>query len=561
MNAKSLPRFDPRALRDLGGDKVFTRAEAYFGDGMVEILGIEPTRILARVAGSEDYRTVVTGQGTAIGGECSCPAFAREGFCKHMAAAALAANAAIVSGAAGSSGNTLARVRDYLGTRGVDALIGIIMDMAERDTALLRKLEIAAAAAGADGHALSSQLRAAIRDATRNRGFVDYGRAPGWAAGVDASLDILTELASGQRAVLVIELANYTIARIERAIENVDDSDGYCAALLARAQRIHLAACRAAKPDPLPLARDLFVREMEGEYDTFYAAAAQYADVLGEEGLAEFRRLAQEAWDKLPARIGPRHGAENDRFADFRLASILDFFAERDGDVEKRIALRAKNLSSPWAYLQLAEFCRTHDREEEALRRAEEGLWLFEDERPDERLVLFAADLLLKANREADAEAHLWRAFERAPSLRLYGRLRELGREAAVQRAIDHLQRQLVDASSTRWHSPADLLIRVMSEEKIFDAAWAAVRVHGASLGVKEALARASEATHASEALAVYAERVEELVRTGGNPAYADAAALIVRMGGLRAAAEQAAYIAGIKTRHGRKRNFMKLLG
>ena len=47
----------------------------------------------------------------------------------------------------------------------------------------------------------------------------------------------------------------------------------------------------------------------------------------------------------------------------------------------------------------------------------------------------------------------------------------------------------------------------------------------------------------------------------GRNPAYAEAAALIARMAGLRGAAEQQAYLAGVKARFGRKRNFMALLG
>ena len=57
---------------------------------------------------------------------------------------------------------------------------------------------------------------------------------------------------------------------------------------------------------------------------------------------------------------------------------------------------------------------------------------------------------------------------------------------------------------------------------------------------MKDALATASEARHA--------ERVEELARTGGDPAYEEAAALIVRMGGLRGAAEQAAFVADIES-------------
>lgn len=554
MTSKNRPRFDPRTLKDLAGDKVFARGEAYAREGKVEILDSAPARVLARVAGVDDYRTVVTGQGTAIAGECSCLAFASDGFCKHMVAAALVVNA---SGEVGSGG-ALARVRAHLETRDAKALIALIMDMVERDAALLRKLEVEAMAADPDVTTLETRLRAAIRNATRTRGFVDYERARRWAAGVDEALDLLAAAASGRHAAQAVELAGFAISRIEGAIENIDDSDGHCSLLLEKAQQIHLEACRHAGPDPVALAHDLFLRETEEDYGTFHAAAAQYAEVLGEEGLTEYRRLAQAAWDELPARIGPSRdgGFQADGYG---LASILDFFAERDGDVAMRIALRAEDLSSPHAVLQLATLCRDHGREEEALRHAQDGLWLFEDRRPDERLVGFVVDLLLQAGRKAEAEAHLWRAFEKAPSLSLYGRLRALGGEAAAERAVDRLRREL-EGAPTRWYHPADLLVRILIEEKRHEAAWDCVRAHGASQAVTEALAKAGEATHPNQALAAYAERVEELARAGGNPAYEEAAALIGRMRSLRDAAEQAAYLADIKARHGRKRNFIKLL-
>jgi hypothetical protein len=240
---------------------------------------------------------------------------------------------------------------------------------------------------------------------------------------------------------------------------------------------------------------------------------------------------------------------------------MLDFFAERDGDVEARIALRAKDLSLPGNYLELARFCLAHKREDEALRYAEEGLWMFEDEQPDERLVLFAAGLLSKRGQKGDAEARLWRAFEKAPSLQLYEQLREFGGAAARARALAQLERLLAKGKSIGWRSPADLLIEVLVAEKMPDAAWAAVRKYGASIGLKESLARACEATHPAEALEVYAERVEQLVKTGGNSCYEEAASLIGRMTPLRSAADQAAYVADLKLRFQRKRNFMKLLG
>src|SRR6266851_1467203 len=119
-------RFDVTALRNLAGGKVFERGEDYHDDGQVEILSLEPERVLAEVAGTDDYRIVLTGRGKKIGGECSCPAFSDWGFCKHMVATALAANEVGDSGASPGTG-ALARIRTHLKAKGVDALVGMIV--------------------------------------------------------------------------------------------------------------------------------------------------------------------------------------------------------------------------------------------------------------------------------------------------------------------------------------------------------------------------------------------------------------------------------------------------
>jgi tetratricopeptide (TPR) repeat protein len=548
-------RFDINALEALAGSRVFARGQAYSRDGRVQIMTIDQTSIRARVTGSQDYRVELTGQGTNVGGTCTCPAVEHQLFCKHMVATALAVNEA---GASAEDSTGLARIREYLETRPAGELVGIILHRAENDPALLRRLEFATLSLDADSKRLNSALRKAIDAATRTRGFIDYGEAGGWATGVAEALDQLAGIAETRHAALALGLAEHAVERIEKAIEDIDDSDGHCCDLMARAQAIHLAAARSARPDPVSLAHDLFTRETEGEYDTFYGAVVLYADVLGEEGLAEYRRLAAAAWEQLPPRTSRDRAAVVGDYS--VLATILDFFAERDGDVEARIALRAKDLLSPWQYVQLAEFCLAMGREAEALRRAEEGLWIFEDDRPDERLVLFAVDLLVKSGRSDAAHAHLSRTFEKAPSFTLYTRLRLVGGAAARKRAIEFLEAKAVRERRTSWHYPADLLIEILTSEEEFDEAWLAARRHGASAGLIGKLARASEATHPDEALEAYAQRVDQLAELGGNRAYADAAGLIERMARLRAAPEQAAYIAELKLRFARKRNFMKLL-
>lgn len=561
MAKAKTPRFDVEMLHEFAGAKAFARGEAYHRGGQVEILLVESERVLAQVTGTDDYRAELTGRGKKFAGECSCPAFGDWGFCKHLVATALAVND-LGDGASEASG-VLARIRDHLKRKGVDALVELVVDLATQDPALLRKLDAAAAPKDVDDQTLGARLRKAIDRATRIKDFVEYRKGPEWASQVESVLDTVAELQSA-RAGVAIELADFAIKRIEQAIGSIDDSDGHCGALLERAGDIHLAATCELRPEPIKLARNLFGREMEDDSRVFDRAMVRYADALGEVGLAEYRRLATEAWTKVPSRGRGRAQSEGSDNAD-RLMRILDFFAERDGEVDTRIALRAKDLSSQWKYLQLAEFCCAQGRRDEALRRAEEGLWMFEDERADDRLLSFVVDGLAKAGRKTEAEAHLWRAFEKGPTFELYGRLQKLGGKSACERALAFIEAKVLKDKTTRgrdwgWNAPANLLIRIRISEKNFDAAWAIVRKQGASMDLTMELAEASETTHPADALKIYLQQVDALMNSGDGSAYPEAAKLIERMAKLRDRGEHVAYVLELKVRHGRKRNFMKLL-
>ena len=559
MKAPRKPRFDVAALRTQAGDKVFARGEEYHRDGQVDLLSVERDRVLARVLGSEDYRTVLMGRGKKIRGECSCPAFRDWGFCKHLVATALATNEVADEGWE-KKPSVLDRIRAHLKQQGVDALVEMVVELAERDTALFRKLDIAATASSTgDVERLEKQLRRAIDGATRTGGSVGYDETDDWADNVGAALDAIAQLVDGQHAALALKLALHAIDCIEDAMEEIDESGGHGHALLEQAGDIHLAACLAAKPDPVALARDLFPRQLHGQYDTFYRAVVRYDEALGEAGLAEYRRLALEAWEKLPP---PARKPEKNEKDPAVLVDILDFFAERDGDVETRIALRSRSLSTSSDYLTLAKFCLAEGRKEEALRRAEEGLWMFEDGRPDERLVLFVGDLLAKAGRKEDAVTRLWNAFEKAPSLDLYRQIKKLGGKAARERALTHLEAKAAASRPMTGDMSVSTYILVLMEEKMYDAAWTALRSHpGMGPYLTGPLAEASEETHPEEALAAHARNVEFHIMNGGSTGNKEACRLIARMARLRDPAAQAQYVASLKERHRLKRNFIKLLG
>jgi hypothetical protein len=164
---------------------------------------------------------------------------------------------------------------------------------------------------------------------------------------------------------------------------------------------------------------------------------------------------------------------------------------------------------------------------------------------------------MTKASRKADAERHLWRAFERVPSRELYDRLRKIGGTTARDRALALLETSLDTGKRVGLYGASYLLVELLIKEKMFDAAWSALERHGGDASLQQALADASKASHPGKALAVYAKLVEEHVQFGR---YEEAVRLVKRMAGLRDAAEQATYVVDLKERHRRKRNFMKLL-
>ena len=353
--AAGLQRFDVAALRDVAGEKVFARGVAYHEDGHVEIVTFDGGRVVARVIGSEVYRCELVGAGKKFSGECSCRAFSDWGFCKHLVATALTANS-LGSEALEQVSSRFAKIREQLRARGIEGLVEMLVGIAERDPSLLKELEFAAVTASADDKTLLAQFRKAITEATRTHGFVEYRKMRDWVQGIESVLDRIAGLVENGRAALVLQLLDHFFARMDEALKNIDDSDGGGGGVYAKACEIHLAACRQAKPDPVALARALFAREVDSDWEFFHGASETYEDILGDAGLAEYRRLASEAWQKIkPLRATGRQVQDDQFSARYALGAILESFAEREGDVDGVIAIRAKDLSTAYDYLGIAK--------------------------------------------------------------------------------------------------------------------------------------------------------------------------------------------------------------
>jgi uncharacterized Zn finger protein len=567
---KAAYRFDIDALRRLSGETTFARGSAYHAAGRVEILSNHAGRITARVFGSETYKATLEPDADLPGGTCSCPAFASIGCCKHLVAVALAADD-LVSGE--TSGSRPDPVRDHLRSLSAEALVEIVLEQAGKEPGLRRRLELAAAMTQGDDATIHAQLKKAIIAATRTDG-IEYRRVRGWVRGIWDLLDRIEDLLDGGRAQLGLDLLEHVLDRMGPALGEIDDSDGSGIALLGRAENLHLRVCAAVRPDPVALAQRLFRRELESITDAFSDSAGIYGDVLGRDGLAEYRRLAEAAWAQLPSRRADdrRTSQEYEHVSRrYTLFSILDGFAEADGDFDLRVALLTKDLSTVGAYEKLVELCLEHGRPEAALKWADEGLWLFQDVSA-ERLSRKTASLYCHSGRKAEAEALLWRCFERRPSFHLLDELKALAGGdadgAVLDRAIDVMRQRLAGRPKTgQWwgaFADADFLVQIFLAKGRLAEAWAVTDAHDCQERTLLAVAAASEAAEPAKVIALYEQLVERHVGHTTQAGYEEACRLIDRIGDIRKdraeTAIHAAYLAELATRHKAKRNFMKLL-
>lgn len=543
-------RFEPISddlLRQTAGPAAYGRGVAYHADRRVDLLAIDGARALARVRGTRTYQVELRSAAGRPRGVCDCPAFEDAGFCKHLVAVALAVNEAGRDGKAPV--DRISAARHFLSTLGSDALVERLLRHAVQDPRLLEEIELDAADAADDDKALMARYRAAIDAACDTGGRVDWDGAADFAAELDQVIARLEKLLVVGKAPMVLALLDHLFDQADEVFEAVDDSEGEIGGAMARAGNVHLEACRRAPPDPAALAEVLFERELAGCLDTFEDAAETYAEVLGEIGLAEYRRLATAAWT--------RRGAESA----WTLKAILDRFAQRDGDTDARIALRKDDLKQPGGYVEIAHLLVEADRKAEALKWLEEGLWCFED-RPEERMHTFAAELLADSGRVDEAQALLWAAFGRWPSLALYRRLQEVAtdRDGRVRRALNVLHGRLKEVTRAEpWRMPARVILEVQMAEGLIDGAWETVETHDVGELRLEALANASVASHPGRAAAAYERLIEARLRTGGAANYDQALALIKR----RAVASpepQTDYLAGLAIRHKAKRTFIPRL-
>ena len=142
----------PRLLRRVAGERFFGRGEAYFAEGAVRSLRRDGGGVKAVVQGTRRYRVHLWAEDGGLGHDCTCPVGRDGEFCKHCVAVGLAWHAGGQSDDAGvtEDGKTAfgeEDLRAYLLELDQEELVSMLLDQADEDERLHRRLTLRAAQA------------------------------------------------------------------------------------------------------------------------------------------------------------------------------------------------------------------------------------------------------------------------------------------------------------------------------------------------------------------------------------------------------------------------------
>ncbi|MGH8679788.1 MAG: SWIM zinc finger family protein [Burkholderiales bacterium] len=552
-------------LEDLAGDRSFARGVGYFRSGAVERLVSRNGRLSARVVGTDIYTAKLWPDGGRLDWDCTCPMGEDGEFCKHLVATGLAWLAAAGNSDTQTS-SEIDAIRQFLEASDKQPLVDILTERACEDEDLAAQLLLAA-----QRHGISDvgTLKDMIRKAFSSRDFVDYHEMPGLAAGARPISDMLREVLK-RDAKAALELSADAMKRGLKLLENSDDSDGLLGEILRDIAVVHRSASGKTPVAAAELAKNLFDLQLADSFGFF--KLEEYLRALGNDGFAAYRKLAETAWKKVPP-LGP--GEEDDPCDDWRyqITEIMKTLVKTDGDVDALVDTLQRDLSEPYAYLEIAQVLAKAGRHDEALKWAEDGRKEFEN-----RLNIPLDDFLVaeyhRRKRHDDAVALRWSRFVEQPGLHYYQELkaaadRSKNWKALRDKALAALRKPEARKPQSRYgfswaESSASVLIEIFLWESDPYAALTEARSKGCPGYLWLQIAKALDEQSPADAIAIYQAQIEPIVRMTNSHAYDQAADLVRRIRDLMTRTGKhpdfSPYLDVLRTQHKAKRNFMQRL-
>jgi uncharacterized Zn finger protein len=555
-------------LRQMAGGTIYQRGRWYASDGAVSELEETGGRVSARVRGTRSYEVVLDAVRGQLGFNCSCPMGLSGLFCKHCVAVGLAWLESVWASPRDEPQPVAEPedVRAFVLYLSKEALAEIVLTHAAEDKAFGHQLEVLAAASRPGGPDIKL-LHKALAAATKHDGLAWWQWDSVLVARTQRALEPVRLLAKGADARVALDLAEYVLLRLAEVVAHHRSGIEPVEKLAEDVRQLHLEAWHAAKPDAKPTAGRLFVLMTTVPPAVPPGALLQYTKVLGIDGLVEFRRLAHEAWDRIPV-VGPDQVTGPDAWVEQeRYGAVLHAIARLTGNNEEEALALQRNLSGTERFEDIARLYAAAGQHQKAIEWAERGQRSFPEIRTRHLRDLLVEEYA-RVGRKNDVLNMVWADFSDRPTLWNYERLRAYARQFGQwptwrAEAIE-LLRLYAARSGADAPGSAVTLVDALLNEGDDETAWRLAVGLSLEPTAWLRLGRARAKAHPQDAGLAYQRFAELLLAKGGQRNQKAAiswllkAARLFNRAGLGRDFQQ--HLEGLRELHKRKRYFARLL-
>ena len=547
-------------LVKLAGPGAYERGLNYFAEGRVTAIESTERRTSALVHGTELYTVQLAHSDRQLDGACDCPASEGIDFCKHCVALALVLQARQINGSLLEHGNDDEKLEAYLTLQTPAALVAELMS-ASRKLPELRERMLLQAELVTD-FAPAKRLKKAITKVTRPRPLWEYSQVAAYFARIEATLDNIGAVASQIAPNVLLRTVLYAITRIEKALEQIDDSGGYRYGAYERLQQLHVEALRRLDWSTDRKAEHLLNFALDSDSDQFPDVPQSFAEALGDEGLEAFYSQVQARLNAMPKL---RSGASfNAKYPYLHLSVYLKERAALAEDWDALIELEKVTATNEREYRHIADLClRKLDAEAAAA-------WLAKADAIDGGNDIRAAWLwsqvhIAREDWQAAVEAQQ-QVFWHEPEYESFGELLGVAdRAGCVDSVRAAVKAKLGEPVKRPWQAArhAFTLAMILRDEQDWEGSFQALvgrvsdpeRLREAARWLSDpAPQRASE---------LYALAIEALIAKKNKRGYRDAVKVIVEAKPSYDAVgrdEFASFVARLRDQHKQKRNFLAAL-
>jgi len=338
-----------------------------------------------------------------------------------------------------------------LAVLGAERLAAILVDLAEADAKVKRRLRLELAAQ-VGGDSIAGEIGKRITALRKARSFVDWQKRRDFVKDLDLQRRMIVDRVAQTRADLALDLMWRFMDLAGPTINRVDDSNGSVGDVFQSACEDLGAIAVKARPDRVGLADQVFTALSANDYGVFDGLVAAMVPALGDTGTAHLKsRLARALADRQR-----KAGARDLRTSALR--SALQDIADAQADIDAYIALvpledrgrprmgaeigrRLLAAGRTTEALAALENARPKQRTEQAVHHDDLHLAGYGDGGAWEEVYIEALDA---TGQEEQAQRLRWAAFEeRLSSTRLRAYLKKLpdfedieARERAMRHAL-----------------------------------------------------------------------------------------------------------------------------